>query len=387
MLLEGKRVLVTGGTGSMGKVFVRRVLAGELGTPKKVIVLSRDEAKQHAMRVSYLKRRAPTDEVIYRNFTNVLEFRIGDVRNYADVCSAIRDADVVVNAAALKQVPSCEYFPLQALLTNCIGPSNIVRAIQQHSFPVETVIGISTDKACKPINAMGMTKALQERIFISANILCRQTRFICVRYGNVLASRGSVVPLFHEQIMAGGPVTVTVPTMTRFLLSIDRAVDTVVAALAGAKRGETYVPIVPSATVINIAQALIGSRDIPIKIIGIRPGEKTHEIMVSEEECQHVATRGDYHAILPMLPELLSNASELQAMSSEFSSADHVISLEETIRLLKDNHLMVDDAQLSEGGELLVNPQFERLSNEKGAIVSENHDAKTESSDDRRNAA
>lgn len=354
MLLEGKRVLVTGGTGSMGKVFVRRVLAGELGTPKKVIVLSRDEAKQHAMRISYLKRRAPTDEVIYRNFSNVLEFRIGDVRNYADVCSAVRDADIVVNAAALKQVPSCEYFPLQALLTNCIGPANIVRAIQEHGFPVETVIGISTDKACKPVNAMGMTKALQERIFIAANILIPRTRFVCVRYGNVLASRGSVVPLFHEQIEAGGPVTLTVPSMTRFLLSIDRAVDTVVAALATAKRGETYVPIVPSSTVLSIAQALIGSRDIAVKTTGIRPGEKMHEIMVSEEECQHVVKRGKYHVILPMLPELQDESTEaLHVMKSEFSSADHVISLEETISLLHEHSLMVGEARLSEGGELL----------------------------------
>lgn len=354
MLLEGKRVLVTGGTGSMGKVFVRRVLAGELGTPKKVIVLSRDEAKQHAMRISYLKRRAPTDEVIYRNFSNVLEFRIGDVRNYADVCSAVRDADIVVNAAALKQVPSCEYFPLQALLTNCVGPSNVVRAIQEHAFPVETVVGISTDKACKPVNAMGMTKALQERIFIAANILIPQTRFICVRYGNVLASRGSVVPLFHEQIASGGPVTLTVPEMTRFLLSIDRAVDTVVAAMSGAKRGETYVPIVPSATVLNIAKALIGNRDIPVKITGIRPGEKLHEIMVSEEECQHVMKRGKYHVILPMLPELRADGPEdRHTMSREFSSADHVIGLEETISLLHENGLMVGEAQLSDGGELL----------------------------------
>jgi UDP-glucose 4-epimerase len=354
MLLEGKCVLVTGGTGSMGKVFVRRVLAGELGTPRKVIVLSRDEAKQHAMRISYLKRRAPTDEVIYRNFANVLEFRIGDVRNYADVCSAIRDADIVVNAAALKQVPSCEYFPLQALLTNCIGPSNIVRAIQEHGFPVKTVIGISTDKACKPVNAMGMTKALQERIFVAANILIQQTRFICVRYGNVLASRGSVVPLFHEQIAAGGPVTLTVPTMTRFLLSIDRAVETVFAALADAKRGETYVPIVPAATVINIAQALIGSRDIPVKITGIRPGEKMHEIMVSEEECQHVVKRGKYHVILPMLPELRDDGAEdRHTMTSEFSSADHVINLAQTTCLLREHGLMVGEAHLSEGGELL----------------------------------
>ena len=354
MLLQGKRILVTGGTGSMGKVFVRRVLAGEWGAPRKVIVLSRDEAKQHAMRISYLKQRAPTDEVIYRNFANVLEFRIGDVRNYADVCAAVRDADIVVNAAALKQVPSCEYFPLQALLTNCIGPSNIVRAIQEQGFPVEAVIGISTDKACKPVNAMGMTKALQERIFIAANILIPETRFLCVRYGNVLASRGSVIPLFHEQIMTGGPVTVTVPTMTRFLLSIDRAVDTVVAALADAKRGETYVPIVPSATVINLAQALVGNRDIPIKITGIRPGEKMHEIMVSEEECQHVVKRGKYHVILPMLPELHDDQTEdLHTMSAEFSSADHVISLEETVSLLHEHGLMVGEVRLSEGGELL----------------------------------
>jgi UDP-glucose 4-epimerase len=387
MILQGKRVLVTGGTGSMGKVFVRRALSGELGTPDKVVVFSRDEAKQHAMRVSYLKRRAPTDEVIYRNFCNVLQFRIGDVRNYADVCSAVRDADVIVNAAALKQVPSCEYFPLQALLTNCTGPANIVRAIQEHDFPVETVVGISTDKACKPINAMGMTKALQERIFISANVLCRRTRFICVRYGNVLASRGSVVPLFHEQILAGGPVTVTVPTMTRFLLSIDRAVDTVVAALRGAKRGETYVPIIPSATVINIARALVGDRDVPIKTIGIRPGEKTHEIMVSEEECQHVARRGDYHVILPMLPELLDPTTKLHAMASEFSSADRVISLEETVRLLRDNRLLVGDALLSEGGELVAGPGAESAETPVCARIVENHDADAESSDHRRHAA
>jgi UDP-glucose 4-epimerase len=354
VLLEGKRILVTGGTGSMGKVFVRRVLSGELGTPKKVSVLSRDEAKQHTMRLSYLKRRATTDEVIYRNFENILEFRIGDVRNYADVCSAVRDADIVVNAAALKQVPTCEYFPLQAVLTNCIGPSNIVRAIQEHGFPVETVMGISTDKACKPVNAMGMTKALQERIFIAANILIPQTRFLCVRYGNVLASRGSVIPLFHEQISSGGPVTITVPEMTRFLLSIDRAVDTVFAAIGTGHRGETFVPIVPSATVIAIARALIGDRDIAIKVTGIRPGEKMHEIMVSEEECHHVVKRGNYHVILPMLPELrVSGVGGEPSLKAEYSSADSVMTLDQTRALLTEYGLMVGDVRLTDGGELL----------------------------------
>ena len=242
----------------MGKTLVRRILSGELGTPKKVIVFSRDEAKQHELRVSYLHRLVATDEVIYRNFMNILEFRIGDVRNYHDICSSIKLADIVVNAAALKQVPACEYFPAQAVLTNCIGASNIVRAIEENDYPVETVVGISTDKACKPVNVMGMTKSIQERIFTSANILNPNTRFICVRYGNVLASRGSVIPLFIEQINNGGPVTVTVPQMTRFLLSLDQAVDTVVTALREAKSGETYVPRAPSATVVNIAKALIG---------------------------------------------------------------------------------------------------------------------------------
>ena len=169
MIFEDKTILVTGGTGSMGKTFVHRVLTGEHGTPRKVIVLSRDEAKQHEMRMSYLHKLVATDEVIYRNFMSVLEFRIGDVRDYADVCSAIKNADIVVNAAALKQVPACEYFPSQAVLTNCVGAMNIVRAIEENDYPVETVVGISTDKACKPVNVMGMTKSVQERIFISAN--------------------------------------------------------------------------------------------------------------------------------------------------------------------------------------------------------------------------
>lgn len=354
MIFEGKTIVVTGGTGSMGKIFVRRVLTGELGTPKKIIVLSRDEAKQHDMRMSYLHKLVATDEVIYRNFMNVLEFRIGDVRNYADVCSAVKNADIVVNAAALKQVPACEYFPAQAVLTNCIGATNIVRAIEENGYPVDTVVAISTDKACKPINVMGMTKSIQERIFTAANILNPKTRFICVRYGNVLASRGSVIPLFHEQIRNGGPVTITVPEMTRFLLSLNQAVDTVFAALHEAKRGETYVANAPSATVMNIAKALIGNRNIEIKITGIRPAEKIHEIMISEEEATRCIKRGDYYVIRPMLPELL-DGQELQtnALNKEFSSADTVLDLSGTIALLKKYGLMVEDVDLHNNGELL----------------------------------
>jgi FlaA1/EpsC-like NDP-sugar epimerase len=354
MIFEQKTILVTGGTGSFGKTFVRRVLSGDLGTPKKMIVFSRDEAKQHEMRMFYLHKLVATDEVIYRNFMNVLEFRIGDVRNYADVCTAVKAADIVVNAAALKQVPSCEYFPLQALLTNCMGAANIVRAIEENAYPVETVLAISTDKACKPVNVMGMTKSIQERIITAANILNPKTRFISARYGNVLASRGSVIPLFYEQIRSGGPVTITVPEMTRFLLSLDQAVDTIYAALRDAKPGETYVPRVPSITMLNLAKALIGRRNIEIKVVGIRPGEKLHEILVSEEEANHCVSRGDYYVILPMLPELCSaDEYEPNALTKEFSSADNVLDLASTIALLKKHRLMIEDTELSHGGELL----------------------------------
>jgi UDP-glucose 4-epimerase len=354
MILTDKTILVTGGTGSMGKKLVHRLLTGELGTPKKVIVLSRDEAKQHEMRISYLHRQVTTDEVIFNNFMNVLEFRIGDVRRYEDVCSAVKQADVVINAAALKQVPTCEYFPLQAVLTNCLGASNIVRAIEEQGYPVGTVIGISTDKACKPVNVMGMTKAVQERVFVAANILNPHTRFVCVRYGNVLASRGSVIPLFHDQIKNGGPVTITSPEMTRFLLSLDDAVDTVFATLRDARRGETYIPRAPSATVMNIARALIGPRDLSIKTIGVRPGEKLHEILISEEEIHHCVQRGAYYAIQPMLPELRQDSvSESNALVKEYSSGDEVLDLVGTTVLLKKHRLMVEDGDPGDGVELL----------------------------------
>ncbi len=354
-IFEDKTILVTGGTGSMGKTFVRRVLSGELGTPRKVIVFSRDEGKQHEMRMSYQHKLVATDEVIYRNFMNVLEFRVGDVRDFGNVCRAVRTADIVVNAAALKQVPTCEYFPAQAVMTNCLGAANIVRAIEENGYPVGTVVSISTDKACKPVNVMGMTKSIQERIFTAANILNPKTRFIAVRYGNVLASRGSVIPLFHDQIRNGGPVTVTVADMTRFLLSLDQAIDTVFAAIKEAKPGETYVPNAPSATVLNLANALIDNREIEIKVTGIRPGEKMHEIMVSEEEANHCVKRGDYFAILPMLPELQGQESmEPNALTKEFSSADTILDLEQTKELLHRHQLLIDQVdETSSPNELL----------------------------------
>ena len=340
MIVEGKSILVTGGTGSLGQALVRRILNGEQGQPRKVIVMSRDEAKQHEMRVAYLNRTITTDEVIYDNFRKVLEFRIGNVRSYADVCSALRDVDIVVNAAALKQVPTCEYFPEQAVSTNCTGPENIVRAIRENDYPIETVLGISTDKACKPVNVMGMTKAIQERIFVAANILNPSTRFICVRYGNVLSSRGSVVPLFQNQIQNGGPVTLTSPEMTRFLISLDDAVDVVFQALREARKGEIYAPLLKSARTIDIATAMIGGRDIEIKVIGVRPGEKLNEVLVSEEECSHVTRRGDYYVILPLMPELREEEPAGTVLGKEYSSGDDLMGLDEINDLLSRHGLL-----------------------------------------------
>jgi UDP-glucose 4-epimerase len=351
-MLTEKTILVTGGTGSLGKVLVRRLLTGELGMPRKIIVFSRDEAKQHEMRVSYMNKHAATDEIIFSNFQRMLDFRIGDVRDFHSIAEALRGVDVVFNAAALKQVPTCEYFPYQAVMTNIEGPENIVRAIQELNLPIETVVGISTDKACKPVNVMGMTKSLQERIFIQANMRCPQTRFICVRYGNVLASRGSVIPLFHDQIRNGGPVTITTSDMTRFLLSLDQAVDTIFAAYKEANRGETYIPRVPSARVIDIAYILIGDRPIKTVVTGIRPGEKVHEILISEEECHRSVDRGEYYAILPMLPELSNEEQYTAALQDEFSSRDNVMDPAELAEMLHHYRLMLDDNP-QEDGELL----------------------------------
>lgn len=350
---EGKHLLITGGTGSLGKVLVRRLLSGEMGNPAKIIVFSRDEAKQHYLRLEYQNRTAATDEIIYQNFRQMLEFRIGDVRDFHSVAAALRDADVVFNAAALKQVPTCEYFPFEAVQTNIVGAENIVRAIQEHNLAVETVVGVSTDKACKPVNSMGMTKALQERIFIQANMRCPRTRFVCVRYGNVLASRGSVVPLFHDQIRRGGPVTVTTTEMTRFLLSLDDAVDTVFAAVKDGLPGETFVPRAPSALVMNVARALIGSRKIGIKVVGIRPGEKTHEIMVSEEEAWRTVECGRWYAIQPMLPEVRGDREGARPLRKEYSSADEVMTLPQTTALLKQQGLLLEQVA-AEAQEILA---------------------------------
>ncbi|MFT3745247.1 MAG: polysaccharide biosynthesis protein [Pyrinomonadaceae bacterium] len=332
--LQGKRILVTGGTGSLGQTLVKRILTGELGTPEQITVFSRDEAKQHYMRLDFLHRDTATDDVIYQNSKDRLNFRIGDIRDYPAVVAAMRGADIIFNAAALKQVPSCEYYPFEAVLTNIYGAANIVRAVRENDLPVKKIIGISTDKACKPINVMGMTKALQERVLIEANRDLPNVQFNCVRYGNVIASRGSIVPLFVDQIKKRQTLTITLPEMTRFLLSLDRAVDTVFEAVKSSGRGLTFVPKVAAAKITDVADVLMGDKKLPIEFTGIRPGEKVHEIMVSEEECFRTIERDDYYVILPVLPELREGDVTEQALTSEYSSKDNNISGDELRTLL-----------------------------------------------------
>ncbi|HEX5504843.1 MAG TPA: polysaccharide biosynthesis protein [Thermomicrobiales bacterium] len=340
-MLADKRVLITGGTGSIGTILVRRLLGGELGLPREIIVFSRDEAKQYAMRLAI--EQGASGEATYRERQRV-SFHIGDVANYASVVAALRRADIVFHAAALKQVPTAEFFPSEAIRTNVAGAENIVRAIREHGLPVETVVGISTDKACKPVNVMGMTKALQERIFVQANLHRATTRFVVARYGNVLASRGSVIPLFHKQVAAGGPVTVTTPEMTRFLMSLDQAVDTILAALVQAHPGEVFVPRIPSARMTDVAAALIGARPIDVRFVGIRPGEKTHEILVSEEEALRTVRRDDYYAIAPMAPELQPKTDDPPYGECAYRSADHLLSHAGVVDLLRRHGLLLDDS-------------------------------------------
>lgn len=345
-MLSGKRVVVTGGTGSFGRVLVRRLLEGTMGLPREIVVFSRSEATQHTMRLAFQERQVATDEIVYEEMRHErLKFHIGDVSNYHAVSSVLRNADVVFHAAALKQVPTAEYHPFEAVRTNVVGAENIVQAIREHDLPIETVMGISTDKACKPVNVMGMTKAIQERILAQGALDCPNTRIMLCRYGNVLASRGSVIPVFNQQIRSGGPLTITTPEMTRFLLSLDDAVDIVFAALKGGSSGETWIPRVPAAKMTDIAAALIGDRPVETKITGIRPGEKIHEVLVSEEEAARTYDRGDYLVIEPILPELrLEDPPGVRFEGVEYSSGSELLDLDGARELMERHRLMPDDA-------------------------------------------
>jgi UDP-glucose 4-epimerase len=349
MLLEGKRILITGGTGSLGQVLARRLLEGELGVPRTVVVFSRSEALQHAMRLAFQHRKVATDDIVYEEERHHrLVFTVGDVRDHEAVCEVLEGADVVFHAAAMKQVPTCEYHPTEAFKTNVGGAKNIIRAIAERGLEIETVIGISTDKACKPVNVMGMTKAIQERVLLGAGLRCPETRFAVARYGNVIASRGSVIPVFEEQIAAGGPVTVTTPEMTRFLMSLDEAVDTVFEALRSAHSGETYVPRAPAGRMVDVAKALMVDKEVEIEWVGIRPGEKIHEVLVSEEEAPRTLARNGYLVIAPILPELRDPEAEGEPFGQrEYSSADDLIEAGAVASLLRRHRVIGEAAPAS----------------------------------------
>lgn len=352
---DGKRILITGGTGSLGKVLLKRLLSGKEGTPESITVFSRDEAKQHALRLDYLhSAENSTDEVIYNNFMHKVKFVIGDIRDYNSVLRALKNVDIVFNAAALKQVPTCEYFPYQAVMTNVMGAENIVRAILNNDLPVEVVVGISTDKAAKPVNVMGMTKSLQERVFLSANIDSGKTRFVLARYGNVLASRGSVIPLFHQQINSNQDITITDERMTRFLLSLEEAVDVILFAVRYGNKGETVIPRIPAALIKDVAAVLIGDRPLKTLVTGIRPGEKLHEAMITEEEAARTVTRDKYYVIAPILPEIqVAEVMKGPFLNTEYTSADDVMTRDEVVTLLTKRNLLID-AQADQHREELL---------------------------------
>jgi FlaA1/EpsC-like NDP-sugar epimerase len=334
--LEGADVLILGGTGSLGQVLFRRILGHEMGAPASVTVFSRDEAKQHYMRLDFLHQTAATDDVIYREQVKRVRFAIGDVRNLSDVKRNVDRANVIFHAAALKQVPTCEYFGAAAVDTNVIGAINLCQVIRDGAREEKTVVGISTDKACKPVNLMGMTKAIQERILIQANLDAPWARFVNVRYGNVMASRGSAIPYFLDLVRQGKPIPITDPAMTRFLMTLDQSVDLIFNALRFANPGETYLPLVPSARVVDIARAVAEDAGYPLKEVGVRPGEKLHEILVSEEELPRTDARGENVVILPILPEMRTEVRSPEPLpfSGEFSSGERPLSLEGVQELL-----------------------------------------------------
>ena len=286
-ILTGKKVFLTGGTGSLGRAFLYQVLSGQYGIPENITVYSRDEAKQFYLLAELENNSFIMESCLYSRDKKMLKFVVGDVRDYRSLKSAMSGHDLLIHAAALKQVPSCELFPLEAMKTNCLGAENVVRAALE-TFTIKKCVFISTDKAAKPTNAMGITKALQEKIFIAANYSTPDKEFVGVRYGNVIASRGSVIPTFVNLIKAGETVPVTDVNMTRFLLTLPQAVETIMFAIKHAIRGEIIVPNARSAKITDVVSAISGCENYPQKIIGIRPGEKLHEIMISLEEAVHL---------------------------------------------------------------------------------------------------
>lgn len=282
-----KTLMITGGTGSFGNAVLNRFLKTDVS---EIRVFSRDEKKQDDMRHEY---QAKMPEVAHK-----IKFYIGDVRDLQSVRSAIHGVNYIFHAAALKQVPSCEFFPMEAVRTNVIGTDNVLAAAIEEG--VECVICLSTDKAAYPINSMGMTKAIEEKVAIAKSRMSGKTKICCTRYGNVMCSRGSVIPLWIDQIKAGNPITVTEPSMTRFIMSLEEAVDLVLFAFEHGENGDLLIKKAPACTIQTQAEAvcqLFGGKKEDIKVIGIRHGEKMYETLLTNEECAKAVDMGDFYRV------------------------------------------------------------------------------------------
>ena len=286
--MKNKSLLITGGTGSFGNAVLRRFLDSDIS---EIRILSRDEKKQDDMRKKFNNSK--------------LKFYLGDVRDFHSIMPAVHGSDYIFHAAALKQVPSCEFYPLEAVKTNVYGTDNVLQAAIQAG--VKRVVCLSTDKAVYPINAMGISKAMMEKIAVSKSRLSSNTIINVTRYGNVMASRGSVIPLFVEQIRNGQAITITDPSMTRFMMTLDDAVDLVLYAFDHGKPGEIFVQKAPAATIDTLTKALTGllnKEDHEVHVIGTRHGEKLYEVLLSREEIAAAADLGEYYCVPPDLRDL-----------------------------------------------------------------------------------
>ena len=287
-VFKNKNQLITGGTGSFGNAVLNRFLDTDI---KEIRIFSRDEKKQDDMRHEYQARMPEASQKI--------KFFIGDVRDLASVKNAIHGVDYIFHAAALKQVPSCEFFPVEAVKTNVLGTENVLTAAIEEG--VKSVICLSTDKAAYPVNAMGTSKAMMEKVIVakSRTVDPERTKICCTRYGNVMCSRGSVIPLWIDQIKAGNPITITEPNMTRFIMSLEEAVDLVLFAFEHGASGDILVQKAPACTIETLAKAVTGlfAPDHEIKVIGIRHGEKMYETLLTNEECAHAIDLGDFYRV------------------------------------------------------------------------------------------
>ena len=287
-IFENKTLLITGGTGSFGNAVLNRFLNTDIA---EIRIFSRDEKKQDDMRHEF--------QTNMPQFAEKIKFFIGDVREQSSIKNAMHGVDYIFHAAALKQVPSCEFFPIEAVRTNVLGTENLLSAAIDEG--VRTVICLSTDKAAYPVNAMGISKAMMEKVIVakSRTVSPERTKICCTRYGNVMCSRGSVIPLWIEQIKAGVPITITEPTMTRFIMSLDEAVDLVLFAFEHGISGDILVQKAPACTIETLAKAVTGlfAPGHEIRVIGVRHGEKMYETLLTNEECAHAVDLGNFYRV------------------------------------------------------------------------------------------